>query len=79
MLKTVALGGACEELQNCRLVVLRADNRKRLVVETVTGTSGTEWHLFGLIDRARILLLDLPADFDPVGWLAKRQETKNQY
>ena len=65
-----------QELDAARLVVLRADYRGQLVVESVVGTAWEPggWHIFVLIWKGHMVLLQPPEDFQPQPWLAVEEE-----
>ena len=55
-----------EDLEECRLVVIRADYRGEVVIEMVTGTMWQEggWLLWTFIWKGHMVLLEPPGDLD---------------
>ena len=63
------------DLQEAKLVVLRADYRGDLLVETVVGSQWRSggWHIWALISRGHMMLVQPPAQWDATGWLRKEE------
>lgn len=63
------------DLQEAKLVVLRADYRGDLLVETVVGSQWRTggWHIWALISRGHMTLLQPPANWDATAWLKKEE------
>ena len=63
------------ELEDCKLVVVRADYKGDAVVETVTGTLWQPggWVLWTLIWRGHMVLLEPPESLQPGVFLERRQ------
>ena len=65
-----------QELDQAKLVVLRADYRGQLVVESVVGTAWQPggWHIFVLIWKGHMVLMQPPDGFDPQPWPSLEEE-----
>ena len=63
------------DLQEAKVVVLRADYRGDLLVETVVGPQWRAggWHVWALIARGHMTLLQPPASWDAAAWLRKEE------
>ena len=63
------------DLQDAKLVVLRADYRGDLLVETVVGSQWHSggWHVWALISRGHMMLVQPPAQWDATAWLRKEE------
>ena len=63
------------ELREAKLVVMRADYKGDLLVETVVGTQWKSdgWHLWALIYRGHMMLVQVPSGWDAVAWLQKEE------
>lgn len=63
------------DLQEAKLVVLRADFRGDLLVETVVGSQWRQggWHVWALISRGHMTLVQPPAQWDATAWLRKEE------
>ena len=64
-----------QDLREAKLVVMRADYKGDLLVETVVGpqwrTDG--WHLWALIYRGHMMLVQVPSGWDAVAWLQREE------
>jgi hypothetical protein len=68
-----------EELARCRIVALRTDYRGKLLPESITGQGclsgdAPTWHLWVLVNRGHMSLLEPAPDFDAVAWLQLRRQ-----
>lgn len=63
------------DLQEAKLVVVRADYRGDLLVETVVGSQWRTggWHIWALISRGHMTFLQPPAHWDAAEWLRKEE------
>lgn len=65
-----------EDMREAKLVVMRADYKGDLLVETVVGPQWRSggWHLWALqIYRGHMMLVQVPSGWDAVAWLQKEE------
>lgn len=64
-----------EDMREAKLVVMRADYKGDLLVETVVGPQWRSggWHLWALIYRGQMMLVQVPSGWDAVAWLQKEE------
>ena len=64
-----------EDLREAKLVVMRADYKGDLLVETVVGPQwrAEGWHLWALIYRGHMMLVQVPSGWDAVAWLQREE------
>lgn len=65
-----------EDLREAKVVVMRADYKGDLLVETVVGPQwqANGWHLiWALIYRGHMMLVQVPSGWDAVAWLQKEE------
>ena len=64
-----------EDLREAKLVVMRADYKGDLLVETVVGPHWRSdgWHVWAMIYRGHMTLVQTPSGWDAVAWLQKEE------